>query len=247
MSAPTRALVFGGSGALGRSVCEALAAEGARIAFTYHSGEAVAHELAAKLPGCQTFPLDVTSVRDIEATVDRAADAMGGLDAFVQCAGVGITVETVAEKHHRMPVVDEAGWDRMMDVNAKSSFFAVRRVSESMRRNGGGNVVLVGSIDGVKPVPSPVHYAASKGALAGMTTAMAKELGEARIRVNMVAPGILEAGISRDIPEDLLGEYVKHCGLKRVGKLSEVAAMIAWLAIHNTYVTGQIVLLDGAL
>ena len=149
--------------------------------------------------------------------------------------------------HHRMPDVDEAGWDRILDVNAKSTFFAVRRVSEVMRRGGGGNIVFIGSVDGVKPAPSPVHYAASKGALAGMTLAMAKELGEHRIRVNMVAPGILEGGLSRSLPENLLQEYVKHCGLKRVGKLSEIASIVAWLARHNTYVTGRVLLADGAL
>ena len=92
-----------------------------------------------------------------------------------------------------------------------------------------------------------MHYAASKGALAGMTTAMAKELGESEIRVNMVAPGILDGGMSRDIPAHLLQDYLQHCGLKRVGRLAEVARLVGWLTLHNTYVTGQVVLVDGAL
>jgi NAD(P)-dependent dehydrogenase (short-subunit alcohol dehydrogenase family) len=140
--------------------------------------------------------------------------------------------------------VDEAGWDRMMDVNAKSTFFAVRRAAPLMRD--GGNVVVIGSIDGVKMVPAPVHYAAAKGALQGMVGAMAKEFGERRIRVNMVAPGILDGGLSRDIPPNLLAEYIKHCGLKRLGTMGEIAAMVAWLALRNTYVTGQTILIDGA-
>jgi NAD(P)-dependent dehydrogenase (short-subunit alcohol dehydrogenase family) len=246
-----RCLVFGGSGALGGSVCAALAEHGARVALTYHRGEAMARALAARMPDAIALPLDVTSIEAIETAVDAATSAMGGLDAFVQCAGVGVTTQRGASedrrRHVRMEAVDESAWDQMMAVNAKSTFFAVRRVAATMARGGGGNVVLVGSIDGVKPVPSPVHYAASKGALAGMTTAMAKELGESRVRVNMVAPGILEAGLSRDIPPELLQEYVKHCGLKRLGRVGEVASLIAWLALHNTYVTGQVVLVDGAL
>lgn len=244
----TRALVFGGSGALGRVVCRHLARAGARVAFTYHSGERVAAELREALPQSVALRMDAASVAQIEGTVDAAAEALGGVDAFVQCAGVAITMECAGKRsHHRMPAIDEAGWDRMLGINAKSTFFAVRRVAPVMERGGGGNVVLIGSIDGVKPAPSPVHYAASKGALAGMTTAMAKELGEARIRVNMVAPGILEGGLSRDIPENLLAEYVKHCGLKRVGTLDEIASLVAWLAQHNSYVTGQVMLVDGAL
>jgi NAD(P)-dependent dehydrogenase (short-subunit alcohol dehydrogenase family) len=76
---------------------------------------------------------------------------------------------------------------------------------------------------------------------------MAKELGEFNIRINMVAPGILEGGLSRALPEDLVREYVKHCGLKRVGRLEEIAGVIAWLALENSYATGQAFLVDGAL
>jgi NAD(P)-dependent dehydrogenase (short-subunit alcohol dehydrogenase family) len=118
---------------------------------------------------------------------------------------------------------------------------------EVLRDAGGGNIVLIGSVDGVKPVPAPVHYAASKGALTGMVAALAKELGEHNIRVNMVAPGILEGGISTVLEDRLMKEYLKHCGLKRLGRPSEVANVVAWLVRHNTYVTGQTVLVDGAL
>lgn len=243
-----RSLVLGASGALGREVCLALAAAGARVAFTYHTGEARAMELAPRLERGLALPLDVTSVPDLERMIDRVAEEFGGIDAFVQCAGVAVTMACAGPKsHHLMPQVDEAGFQRIMDVNVRSTFFAVRRLAGIMARGGGGNIVLIGSIDGVKPAPSPVHYAASKGALQGMTQAMAKELGEQKIRVNMVAPGIMEGGISRALPDNLLNEYIKHCGLKRVGKLAEVAAVVAWLATENTYVTGQTILLDGAL
>ena len=107
--------------------------------------------------------------------------------------------------------------------------------------------MLLGSIDGVKPAPSPVHYAASKAALSGMVKAMAKELGPYNIRVNTVAPGVLDGGLSRVLPDDLRREYLKHCGLKRLGRLEEVASLVAWLAAENTLVTGQTIVVDGAL
>jgi 3-oxoacyl-[acyl-carrier protein] reductase len=244
-----RCLVFGGSGAVGRAVCMALADEGARVVFTYHRGEAEAQALRTRLPGSVALTADLASVPAIESAVDEAAQLLGGLDVLVQCAGLAVTTDQVGDSrsHVRSPAIDERAWDRMMDVNAKSTFFAVRRAAPLMAGGGGGNVVFLGSIDGVKPVPAPVHYAASKGALAGMTTALAKELGASKIRVNMVAPGILEEGLSRDIPKELLDEYVKHCGLKRTGRVVEVARLVAWLALHNTYVTGQVLLVDGAL
>jgi NAD(P)-dependent dehydrogenase (short-subunit alcohol dehydrogenase family) len=146
-----------------------------------------------------------------------------------------------------MDDVAEDGWDSMMAVNTKASFFAVRRVANLMRGRGSVNVVLLGSIDGVKPAPAPVHYAASKAALAGMIRAMAKELGPQGVRVNSVAPGVLESGLSHRLPDELRREYLKHCGLKRFGRIDEVASLVAWLAMDNTFVTGQTMILDGAL
>ena len=248
MADALRCLVFGGSGALGRVVCEALAAEGARLVLTYRGREAVARELERRLPDTRALPLELASVASVEAVVDEAEALLGGLDAFVQCAATAVTKEGAERRAHpTLAEIDEPAWDAMLDVNTKSTFFAIRRVTEVMRRHGGGNVVVVGSIDGVKPVPSPVHYAASKGALAGMMGALAKELGPANIRVNMVAPGIMEDGISRLLDDGLMREYLKHCGLRRLGRLSEVAAVVTWLARHNTYVTGRTVLVDGAL
>lgn len=241
-------LVFGGSGSLGRVVCATLAEQGARVAFTYRNGEAVAKDLLAKLPGGWSRRLDLLSLPEIDRTVDEAAEALGGIDAFIQCAAVAHTVKSTGPKvHHLMGDVDEAGWDAMMDVNVKSTFFAARKVADVMKRGKGGNIVLVGSIDGVKSVPSPVHYAAAKGALGGLTLSMSKELGKNNIRVNLVAPGILEAGLSKILPDELMQDYLKHCGLKRLGKLSEIASVIVWLARQNTYVTGRTILADGGL
>jgi len=235
-------VVFGGSGAVGRAVCAALMARGARVGYTFLTGEGTA------VPATTSRRLDVTDVAALERTLDVFHAELGGIDAFVNCAAVGTTVpHAQATVHHVMEDVDERAWDAMIDINAKSAFFAVRRLSRLMRGNGGGNIVLLGSIDGVKPAPSPVHYAASKAAISGMVKAMAKELGPYNIRVNTIAPGVLDGGLSRVLPDDLRSEYLKHCGLKRLGRLEEVASVAAWLALDNTLVTAQTIVVDGAL
>ena len=99
----------------------------------------------------------------------------------------------------------------------------------------------------MKSVPAPVHYASGKGALRAMVQALAKELGKQRIRINMVAPGILDGGLARLLSDDLLQEYLKHCSMKRTGSAAEIAEFVAWLATENTYVTGQSIVLDGGL
>jgi NAD(P)-dependent dehydrogenase (short-subunit alcohol dehydrogenase family) len=243
-----RSLVIGGSGTLGRAVCRALGDKGSRVALTYHTGAAIAEDLVKVIPGARAWPLDLTATAAIDDTVRAAAQALGGLDALVHCAALGVTPgdPVPPNAHQRMKDIHEPGWDALMAVNVKSAFFACRSAAPYLRREG-GNIVLVGSVDGVKPVPTPVPYSASKAALVGMAQAMAKELGKDNVRVNVVAPGILQDGLSRTIPAGLREEYLKHCGLKRLGRPDEVANVIAWLALYNTYVTGQTLLLDGGL
>ena len=133
----------------------------------------------------------------------------------------------------------------MQAINVRSAFVAARHLAGLMK---GGNLVLCGSMDGIKMVPAPVHHAAANGALAGMVQALAKELGPRGLCTNLVAAGILEGGVSRAVPDSLRKEYLKHCGLKRVGRFAEVAAaLVCFLALENTYVTGQTLLLDGGL
>lgn len=227
------AIVLGGSGNVGREVCRKLAERGVRFGYTYHTNAGSGIDAPAK-------QLDVTDVAAIETTIDEFARELGPIHSLINCAAIGTP-------HLSLQEIDERAWDEMLDINARPSFFAVRRAAHHMRQNGGGSIVLLGSIDGVKSMPSPVHYAASKGALAAMVTAMAKELGPDNIRVNSVAPGILEAGLSASVPDDLRNEYLKHCGLKRLGRVEEIAGLVTWLATENTFVSGQTLVVDGGL
>lgn len=245
MNQGLRTLVFGGCGTLGRVVCQQLIAAGSRVAFTYHTQVRAREDL----PQAIALHADLASVAAAECAVDEAAAALGGIDAFVQCAGLALSPDDPVTEgsHQQIQDVHEAGWDRLMGVNVKSTFFACRHLIPHLRRAGGGNIVLIGSVDGIKPMPTPVHYATSKAALVGMTQSMAKELGKDQIRVNLVAPGLLEAGVSQTLPPELHKEYLKHCGMKRFGRASEIAAVVVWLALQNTYVTGQSIVVDGAL
>ena len=241
-------IVIGGSGVVGRAVCRTLASRGAQVGFTFLTNEAAANALTATIPESTAKRLDVRDVASIDRTLGEFADHFGRIDALINCAALGIAGSPNGSNgQERMDDVAEDGWDAMLAVNTKASFFAVRRLATLMRGRGIVNVVLLGSIDGVKPAPAPVHYAASKAALAGMIKAMAKELGPQGIRVNSVAPGVLEDGLSHRLPDDLRREYLKHCGLRRLGRIEEVASVVAWLATENTFVTGQTMILDGAL
>jgi NAD(P)-dependent dehydrogenase (short-subunit alcohol dehydrogenase family) len=239
-----RCLVLGGSGHVGGAVCEALVAAGARVAFTYLRNQAAADALVARLPGAVALRVDLADAAATEAAVDAAAAALGGLDALVHAAGAPIEAGggrlTLAD-------VDVAAWDRAHAVNVRAAFVAVRRILPAFAAAGGGEVVLLGSVDAVKALPAPAHHAASKAALRGLVTSLAKELGPRGVRLNLVAPGLLEGGLSRAVPEELRREYLKHTGARRFGKPAEIAALVRFLVLENTYITGQTLVADGGL
>jgi 3-oxoacyl-[acyl-carrier protein] reductase len=236
-----RAIVFGGSGSLGSAVCRALSADGARVGFTYYQNEAGAAALASSLPGAICRRVDLRDAAEAGRAITELGRELGGVTAFVHAATRTSTL--VPPKFEAIGEGDERGFDELFAVNVKSAYFACRELA----RDFSGNIVLIGSIDGVKTVPAPAAYAASKGALSAMARALAKELGPRGVRINVVAPGVLESGSSSTLPERLRAEYLKHCGLRRLGKLDELAAFISHLALQNTYLTGQTIAVDGAL
>ena len=246
-----KALVIGGSGALGTEVCHALGRNGFDIAFTYHASQEKAARLEAELKDqsilATAFQLDLGHIDEVKETVHQARRTLGSLNALIIASGLA-TGRRAVEKVPEFLSITDAEFDRLMDINVRGAFFACQEAARIMAEEGAGKIVIVGSIDGVKPVPAPVDYACSKGALWGMTQALSKELGKRNILVNMVAPGILEGGVANLLNEDLMREYLKHCSLRRTGKFSEAAEVIAYLADPlNTYVTGQAVILDGGL
>lgn len=247
----TRILVIGGNGHVGSEVCRELSADGCTVAFTYHSGTARAETLAVQLAKdrrqAPRLSLDLEEIDQVSHTITAAADALGGLDGLVIASGLS-TGQPWTGHQPEFSEVTAAGFDRMMAVNVRGVFFACQAAVQIMRAAGGGRIVIVGSVDGVKPVPSPPDYACTKAALWGLTQSLSKELGSARILVNLVAPGIVDGGIATYLAEDLMKDYLRHSALRRTGTASEIARVVAFLVgPRNTYLTGQAVVLDGGL
>lgn len=244
MAGPRRCVVFGGSGRLGQAICDELGKAGARVAFTYLRGEEAARSLEARLSGALVRKVDLADVGALEQAALALTEGLGGVDAFIHAAAVSTTTDPPS--FDKIAEIDPSGWDRLMAINVRSAFFGVKALLPALTASR-GNVVLMGSIDGVRSVPTSAHYATSKGALRAMTLALSKELGPVGIKVNMVAPGMLEGGLSQNVPADLRAEYIKHCGLRRPGRFEEIASLVAFIALSNTYMTGQALVADGSL
>ncbi|MFZ5892514.1 MAG: SDR family oxidoreductase [Myxococcota bacterium] len=241
-SEPSKAvIVLGGSGTLGRAICRALARDGARVGFTYFQNQNAAAELQRELPNSVAKRADLASVDELVRVLRELRAELGEVTALVHSAT--LTSAAAEQKFESIREADVASFDRLFAVNVRSAFFACREFA----RDFSGNIVLLGSLDGAKSVPSPVAYAASKGALSALARALAKELGLQGTRVNVIAPGVLESGSSSSVPAELRAEYLKHCGLKRFGRIDEIAGLVSYFALFNSYVTGQTLVVDGAL
>ncbi len=248
---PARCLVLGGSGHVGQAVVRRLRAAGCDVVFTYHRGVDRARDLEAA-SGAKGVHWHAPTAAEAHggdiATVVDAAWPGATIDAVVQCIGTAGNPDLYRlhdQGFDKFLATTDDEWRDMVDITATSTFTALKALAP--RLSNPGNVVVVGSIDGVKIVPAPVHYAAAKSALAGMVRALAKALGPRGVCVNMVALGILDGGVGALLSDALRKQYLEHCSLARLGRADEVAHTIAFMALHNRYVTGQSIVLDGGL
>lgn len=239
-----RCLVTGGSRGLGLELCLAFAREGAKVAFTYSRNEADAAEAKARLveAGCEplSFKGSAADSAHVQATVAALHKAWGGVDVLVNNAGVNQILP--------IALLEEADWDRVMDVNVKGAYLFSRACLRSMIRARKGQILNIGSFSSERVVEAPVHYAAAKSALRGFTEALAAEVGRYAIQVNLLSPGLLDVGLARTLPQHRIAEYLGQAALGRLGTAAEVARMAVWLVSdENAFMTGAKLSVDGGL
>src|SRR4029079_6771753 len=158
------------------------------------------------------------SVLDKAGTTQMVAEIqkdLGGIDILINNAGVGQVVP--------LALMEEEDWDRMMSINVKGAFLTSQAVLRTMVRQKRGGILNISSLAGVKMMQAPVHYSAAKAALKGFTEALAKEIGRYGITVNCLAPGVLDEGVSNNLPKARLDDYLRHCALGRLGTSDDVA------------------------
>lgn len=241
MSRPHRTLVIGGTGSLGEAICQALARAGCQVVFTWNQSEQKAAQMAREMPASQPIRpirMDLRDWKHTQEATTRAIQGLGGLDSLVFAAGIA--------RNEKAIDLSETSFSEMIQVGLSGAFSAAQASYPALKTQG-GNIVFVGGISGIKPVPAPPHFAASRAGLRGLTESLAKEWGRDKICVNLIAPGVLNGGGSSELDPALKASYLKHCSLERFGTREEIAEFVTWMALENTYITAQSILLDGGL
>jgi 3-oxoacyl-[acyl-carrier protein] reductase len=235
------ALVTGASRGIGRAIAAELAARGATVvgsATTEAGAQAIGAALAAQ--GGRGIALDVTDAAALEAAIEGIVKQHGGLQILVNNAG--ITRDTLA-----MRMKDE-DWDAVLDTNLKAVFRASRAVMRTMMKQRYGRIVNITSVVGASGNPGQANYAAAKAGVAGMTRALARELGSRGITVNCVAPGFIATDMTDTLPEAQKQALLAQIPLGRLGAPQEIADAVAFLASPQAaYITGTELHVNGGM
>ena len=238
MSVARRALVFGGTGYIGQATLRALAARDVRATFTYRRKRAQAEALAAEL-GHEARQNDLRSPAEVRAVAEELRDGAAPPDLFIHCATIGrpLALADVSDE-----IAEEA-----YAVNVRSAFVACRALLPAWGARRAGDVVLLTYIDGAHPTPMPAHFAVTQAAVVGLARALAKEFGSRGVRVNAVQVGPLVDGVARELPVPLLDDFERLSAIGRAGTADDVARAIAFVALENGYMTGQVFPVQGGL
>jgi 3-oxoacyl-[acyl-carrier protein] reductase len=237
-SAPPRALVFGGTGAVGSEVLRGLAQADVSTVFGWHRSREKAEALSAEL-GARALQVDLSDPQATRAALRQLRDSGFVPNLFIHCAGVN--------RPAALADVDDDNWRVTNQVNCHAALIALQELAPAMAAEKEGHVVLVGALDRAQSLPMPIAFAASQGALAALTMAAAKELGRDGIRVNLVTLGLLEGGLSAQMAPALVKDYISFSALRRLGQPGEAARAILWLALENTYMSGKILAVNGGI
>ncbi len=234
------ALVTGGSRGIGKACALELANAGYDIAINYVGNEDAANatvdELKALGSNSQAFKFDVTDKDAVDAGVKEVVAKYGKIDVLINNAGItrdGLFMRMSPEN-----------WEAVINTNLNSAYYVSSPVVKLMVKQRSGAIINMSSIAGVFGNAGQANYAAAKAGLIGFTKSLAKELASRNVRVNAVAPGFIATDMTKDLPLDGMAE---HIPLKRLGMPEDIAKAVKFLAEDATYVTGQVLQVDGGL
>ena len=242
MSTLSLALVTGASRGIGASIALELAQRGFTVVgtATTDAGAGKVSDALAAFPGSRGMVLNVNDVTAVESLIDALVKEHGGLQVLVNNAG--ITRDNLAMR------MKDDDWDAVLDTNLKAVFRVSRAVMRTMMKQRYGRIINITSVVGASGNPGQTNYAAAKAGVAGLTRALARELGSRNITVNCVAPGFIETDMTAGLNEAQQKALLAQIPLGHLGKPADVAHAVAFLASPQAgYVTGQELHVNGGM
>jgi NAD(P)-dependent dehydrogenase (short-subunit alcohol dehydrogenase family) len=240
------ALITGSSRGIGRAIADSMAALGAKVVISSRKAdacEAAAREIRAKGGEAIVVPCNVSRKPEVEALVRAAMQHYGRIDVLVCNAAVNPVYGPLRD-------LSDAAFDKILDANLRSNLWLCNRVIPGMAERGGGSVIFISSIAGLRGSDVIAAYGISKAAVFALARSLAVEWGPRNVRVNCIAPGLIKTDFARALWEDeaRLARRIAHTPLRRIGLPEEIGPIAAFLASPAaSYITGQIIIADGGV
>lgn len=229
-------VVTGGARGIGAEIVKFLAKLGYKVVLNYNKSESYAQDVKKELNNVEIFKADVSKKEEANALIDFAIKKYGKIDVLINNAGI-------AQTNLFTEITDE-DWNNIINTNLNSAFYCSREAVKNMIHNKSGLIINISSIWGITGASCEVAYSTSKAAINGFTKALAKELGPSNIRVNAIAPGIINTEMNSYLSKDELKNIKEEIPLEKIGDPVDIAKCVKWL-IEDNYTTGQIISING--
>jgi len=237
------AIVTGAAQGIGRTICAALADEGADLALCDVNGQGIldgAKDFSARGGKYLPFQTDVTSAAEVEATVKKVLEEWSRIDILVNNAGI--------VRDSLLLRMKDEDWNLVLDVNLKGAFHCTREVLRAMMKQRWGRIINIASVVGAMGNAGQANYVASKAGLIGLTKATAREVATRGVTVNAVAPGFIETDMTASLSEEIRQTMLRQIPLGRFGVPEDVAGVVSFLASEaSSYITGQVIHINGGM
>lgn len=233
-------VVTGGSRGIGAEIVKNLAKCGYTVILNYNKSEDCAKNVENELKKSgytvDIFKADVSKKEEANRLIQFALDKYGKIDVLINNAGISQT--------KLFTDITDEDWNNMMNNNLNSVFYCTREAVKNMIHNKEGLIINISSIWGITGGSMEVHYSTSKAGIIGFTKALAKEMGPSNIRVNAIAPGIIDTDMNSQYSKSDLEEIKREIPLERIGNAQSIANCVSWL-INDDYTTGEVISING--
>ena len=229
-------LITGASRGIGREIAKSLAEKGNRIIANYNKSEEQAKKLQQENPNIEIYKADVSKRAEVKKMVEETIKKYGKIDVLINNAGI-------SENKMFTDVTDE-DWQKIINTNLYSVFCVTQEVLPNMIHNKKGCIINISSVWGMVGASCESIYSVAKAGIDGMTKSLAKELGPSNIRVNSIAPGIINTEMNKNLSNQEIDQIKEEIPLERIGKTVDIAKCIEWL-IEDEYTTGQVISING--
>ena len=229
-------LVTGASRGIGREIARSQALKGNIVIANYNKSEEQAQSLQKQNENIDIYKADVSKREEVKIMVEYVIKKYGKIDVLINNAGI-------AESKLFTEVTDEE-WQKLINNNLYSTFCVTQEVLLNMIHNKKGCIINISSVWGMVGASCETIYSITKAGIDGMTKSLAKELGPSNIRVNSIAPGIIDTDMNRNLEKQDINNIIEEIPLERVGKTTDISKCVEWL-IEDQYTTGQIISING--